>query len=78
MKTSTGICPELVQALQSNQQWEGDNEPLRTAPTGMDLLAIDPANETLIAEDAGSNPAVGADPCYNAKLSHEEGGKKKL
>jgi len=100
MKT-TGICPELVQALQSSRQWQGDNEPLRIAMGGMDLLAVDPANETLmvmcvasaevrngrplitmicqrvvtgneyrvwqqtgnvplIAEDAGSNPAVGA------------------
>ena len=101
MKTPTVICPELVQALQSSQQWEADNEPLRIAMGGVDLLAVDPANETLmvmramsaevrngrplitmicrrvvtgneyrvwqqtgnvplIAEDAGSNPAVGA------------------
>jgi hypothetical protein len=42
MKT-TGICPELVQALQSSRQCEGDNETLRIAMTGMDLLAVDPA-----------------------------------
>jgi len=47
MKT-TGICPELVQALQSSRQCEGDNETLRIAMTGMDLLAVDPANETLM------------------------------
>jgi len=48
MKTSTGICPELVQALQSSQQWEGNNEALRIAMHGIELLAVDPANEKLM------------------------------
>ena len=53
MKTA-GICPELVQALQSSRQWEGDNEPLRIAMDGIELLAIDPANETLMVMRAMS------------------------
>jgi len=48
MKTPTGICPDLVQALQSSQQWQGDNEALRIAMGGVDMLAVDPANETLM------------------------------
>jgi hypothetical protein len=113
MKTPTGICPELVHALQSSLQWEGDNETLRTAMDGIDLLAVDPANETLmvmrtvsaevrngrplitmicrrvvtgneyrdwqqsgnvplIAEDAGSSPAVGSNSHNIADQEREQ------
>ena len=42
-----GICPDLVEALQSSRQNEGDSERLRIAMSGVDLLAVDPATETL-------------------------------
>ena len=43
-----GICPDLVQALQSSRQNEGDSEALRIALDGMDFLAVDPAGERLM------------------------------
>ena len=49
-----GICSELVQALQSSAQNEGDSERLRIALNGMDLLAVDSASETLMVMGAAS------------------------
>ena len=49
-----GICPDLVQALQSSRENEGDSERLRIALNGVDLLAVDPAGEMLMVMRAAS------------------------
>ena len=54
MRGMNGICPELVEALQSSRQNEGDSERLRIALNGVDLLAVDPTSETLMVMRAAS------------------------
>ena len=49
-----GICHDLVAALQSSRQNEGDSEALRIALNGVDFLAVDAASETLMVMRAAS------------------------